>query len=658
MLTVVQPNVLNVRKRSNAVWPDSETDVDFINFGSVAESVAELIEQAASKPLSIGVSGAWGVGKSSLIKLTRQALSRRQPSAKESPDAPDKYVFVEFNAWLYQGYDDARAALMESIAAELAHLAEERQTGVDKTREFLGRIDWFRAASLTAGSAVALALGLPPVGLIGQFGSLQGRAKKSVDTELIDDTQAAVTEAVGEAKGLIKDRPVKEDESPRQKIQALRDSFEAALTELDVTLVVLIDDLDRCLPETAVSTLEAIRLFLFLEGTAFVIAADDQMIKHAVRKHFDGPDESLVTNYFDKLIQIPIRVPTLGTQEVRAYMFLLYVQGSELEDTDKETIRRAVCERLSQSWKGLRIDRAFVQSLDIQMPADLVAQLDTADRLTGLMTTATGISGNPRLIKRFLNTLAVRMAVSRSQGINVDEAALAKLLLFERLAPHKLYAELAAAINNSVDGKPEFLAELESGDSDGTSKGESGGGSGEAVDLPEQWSTGFPREWLLLPPKLGDLDMRGALYVSREHLPVITADDGLSSAAAEVLTALLDHPDQANALVEDLNALSLPEHQTMLDKLLDRARQEEQWGVPEILEALLVLTRVAPSLAGQLSGFLGQRPAMQIAPSIVPKINDEAWSTELFACWAANPEVSSQVKLAIEQRVKRGNVAK
>ena len=368
-------------------------------------------------------------------------------------------MFVEFNAWLYQGYDDARAALMESIAAELACLAEERQTGVDKTREFHSRIDWFRAASLTAGSAVALAHGLPPVGLIGQFSSLLGRAKKGVDTELIEDTQASVTETAIEAKGLIKDQPAKEDESPRQKIQALRKSFEAALKELNVTLVVLIDDLDRCLPETAVSTLEAIRLFLFLEGTAFVIAADDQMIKHAVRKHFDGPDESLVTNYFDKLIQIPIRVPTLGTQEVRAYMFLLYVQDSGLEDADKETIRRAVCERLGQSWKGFRIDRAFVQSLDIQMPADLVAQLDTADRLTGLMTTATGISGNPRLIKRFLNTLAVRMAVSRSQGINVDEAALAKLLLFERLAPPKLYAELAAAINNSVDGKPEFLAE-------------------------------------------------------------------------------------------------------------------------------------------------------------------------------------------------------
>jgi predicted KAP-like P-loop ATPase len=102
------------------------------------------------------------------------------------------------------------------------------------------------------------------------------------------------------------------------------------LKELDVTLVVLIDDLDRCLPETTISTLEAIRLFLFLQGTAFVIAADDAMIKLAVKRHFQGVDDELATNYFDKLIQVPIRVPQLGVQEVRAYMMMLFLEDSYL----------------------------------------------------------------------------------------------------------------------------------------------------------------------------------------------------------------------------------------------------------------------------------------------------------------------------------------
>ena len=63
------------------------------------------------------------------------------------------------------------------------------------------------------------------------------------------------------------------------------------------------------------------------------------MIKHAVKRHFEGVDDELVTNYFDKLIQVPIRVPPLGTQEVRAYMMMLFIENSSLDVEEKEMIR-------------------------------------------------------------------------------------------------------------------------------------------------------------------------------------------------------------------------------------------------------------------------------------------------------------------------------
>ncbi|WP_342804334.1 P-loop NTPase fold protein [Bradyrhizobium sp. CSA112] len=66
-------------------------------------------------------------------------------------------MFVEFNAWLYQGYDDARAALMEVIATALAKEAEQRRTGLEKAKELLQRVNWFRAVKLGAGSAFAFA---------------------------------------------------------------------------------------------------------------------------------------------------------------------------------------------------------------------------------------------------------------------------------------------------------------------------------------------------------------------------------------------------------------------------------------------------------------------------------------------------------------------
>src|SRR3546814_7304158 len=118
------------------------------------------------------------------------------------------------------------------------------------------------------------------------------------DDKLFTDVQKAVGEASEAAGGLL---AAKADKSPPKEIQALRDAFEETLEELGVTLVVLIDDLDRCLPPTTISTLEAIRLFLFLKHTAFVIAADTDMITHAVRKHFAGVDDDLATTYFEKL---------------------------------------------------------------------------------------------------------------------------------------------------------------------------------------------------------------------------------------------------------------------------------------------------------------------------------------------------------------------
>src|SRR6266851_9429549 len=120
------------------MWPDNETERDFLNFTGVADTVAEIIVQAQGRPISIGVSGAWGVGKSSMIKLVRRALERRPGGGRA------EFVFVEFNAWLYQGYDDARAALMEVIATTLKKEAEERQSGLAKVQELLKRVDWLR----------------------------------------------------------------------------------------------------------------------------------------------------------------------------------------------------------------------------------------------------------------------------------------------------------------------------------------------------------------------------------------------------------------------------------------------------------------------------------------------------------------------------------
>jgi predicted KAP-like P-loop ATPase len=620
------------------MWTDHETENDFLNFSGVARTVAEIIEQAQPNPISIGVSGAWGVGKSSMIKLIRGELAKRYPEGN------GKFIFVEFNAWLYQGYDDARAALIEVVASALANNATERKTGIEKTKDLLNRVNWFRAAKLTAGSVLSLAMGLPPAGLLGE---IVGLGKKALDGEFDSNAAGEVVEAadkVGKsATGLIKP---KISTSPPKEINALRKSLEEALKEMEVTLVVLIDDLDRCLPETTISTLEAIRLLLFLKHTAFVIAADDQMIKHAVKRHFQGVDDDLVTNYFDKLIQVPIRVPPLGTQEVRAYMMLLFIENSDLNIDEKELIRGKVCDQLGKTWQGKRVDLPFLRTLEVNLSDELISRLETADRLAHLMTSATGIIGNPRLIKRFLNALSIRMAMSHAQGVGVDESVLVKVLLFERCGNPKAYAELVKSVTESDNGEPAFLANLERKAI-----------AGESLDLKTPWNEPFVADWLRLSPQLGDRDLRGVLYVSREHTPLITPEDRLSSEAAELLAALIEHPEMANSIKDRLVSVTHAEISVIMDRLLDRARREQEWGAPPILEACLVVASVDPPQGPRLAGFLTERPSAQIKPNIVPKIADQEWAKPIFIKWEEDIAVSRPVKSAIKHRRGNGNIS-
>lgn len=623
------------------MWPDNETDRDFLNFTGIADTVAEIIVQADGRPISIGISGVWGVGKSSMIKLVRRSLTERAETDKEKEASP--FIFVEFNAWLYQGYDDARAALMEVIGEKLIREAEHRKKGIDKAKEFVERIQWFRLAKLVAGSAIAMHAGIPPIGLIGEvYGVGKELLSGHTTAETVEKAEKTADKAKETATGLL---AAKKRKSPPEEIHALRENFEKTLEALEVTLVVLIDDLDRCLPETTISTLEAIRLVLFLKHTAFVIAADDEMIKYAVRQHFPDVTNELAVNYFDKLIQVPIRVPPLGTQEVRAYMMLLYVENSDLHKDVKEKIRAGICKQLALAWQGKRVDRAFVQTLHNPFGNDLIGKFDAADRLAHLMTTASGIAGNPRLIKRFLNALAIRMAISKAQGVGVDEAVLAKMLLFERVGNPKAYAELTKSVTENGDGKPAFLREWEE---------QAEAGKNFKRDAP--WDDAFVQEWLTLTPRVADQDLRGVLYVSREHAPLISPEDRLSSEAAELLTALLQHPDMAATLKDRLVKLSRAEITIIMDRLLDQARREQEWGVPPILEACLVVS-AADAVQGQrVAAFLSDVPPGQIKPSIVPKIGDEPWANSVFEKWEKSPGVSTVAKKAISQRRQDGNV--
>jgi predicted KAP-like P-loop ATPase len=77
------------------------------------------------------------------------------------------------------------------------------------------------------------------------------------------------------------------EENVCRSVRDFRADFGKLLEEAKrKTLVVFIDDLDRCLPDTIIATLKAIELFLFVSGTAFVIGADERPVPYTVRLRF------------------------------------------------------------------------------------------------------------------------------------------------------------------------------------------------------------------------------------------------------------------------------------------------------------------------------------------------------------------------------------
>ena len=113
-------------------------------------------------------------------------------------------------------------------------------------------------------------------------------------------------------------------------------------------VIILIDDLDRCLPRHIIENLEAIKLFLNVSGTAFVIAADEYIVSNAIKSEYrslieaseqDGRGRNIGESYMEKFIQLPYRLPSLSNKEVETYVNLLFCQ-SELSKESFDIVQK------------------------------------------------------------------------------------------------------------------------------------------------------------------------------------------------------------------------------------------------------------------------------------------------------------------------------
>lgn len=623
---------------------DIESKVDYLNFRIVADPVATMIKQSGTNPISIGVSGNWGAGKSSMVQMIADSLTTGENGSN--------YRVVDFNAWLYQGYEDARLALLQQVADKLGDLTKEKQTGFEKFKEFLARVNWFKLtiASLPvlAKAAIgALALG-PAGGMAGGITALLGKLGKTKSIEL-DQVPGAVESLTKQIPNLKEYWKEAADKSMPKEIEALRKSFAETLKELDVRLVVVVDDLDRCLPDTALSTLEAMRLLLMVERTVFIIAADETMIRQAVRIRYgtESINADRETSYFDKLVQVPVYVPRPGPNEVKCYIMMLLaemaVQQGKLSQTECSAAANYLREAIKKSWAGKLTRTVLAQAFDKCNDNTISELIDIADQISGIMTTSPSIGGNPRLIKRFLNNLMIRKLVAESQEMGLSFDALIKLHLFERCAPAGAFDELAGMVVNSANGKLVEFGKWE----DVCAKGDT------PEDIPAKWKGDFFVQWIALSPSLANVDLRPFIYLSQEDKKRIVPSNDYSPEGRTALAVLLETRKFNPALLDIIKRVESSELESIFDILKSRSKAD-QWSV-ESLSRLLYIPIAVPAFRDVFLRFFDAMPASKRASSIIPHLSNQDWAVSLLEKWANDSNTPKTTVNAIRALKKTKN---
>ena len=419
------------------MWKDSETIIDYLNFDYIIDAVVKLVLDEDLSPSSIGLYGDWGSGKSSLMKMVEQHLISMN----------DKSILcIRFNGWLFEGYEDAKTALCGTIL-ESIHKKEGLSSQVKgKVRKLWNKVD----VQKILGKGIRYGL---DYFMTGGVLSLTDFTISQITNALKKNAENVTEEDI--AKAL---RSLKTDNNIRKDIKNFHDEFEKILKETNIKhLVVFIDELDRCSPETILDIIEAMRLFLFAKGTSFVIGADQRLIEYAIKtkyKEVIGNNLDIGREYMEKVIQYPVNIPALDENEVEQYISCLLLE----KDLDKDEFAEIL-----QIIKGLKpLERFDYEYLNLKK-AELANKCKKSLYLSGQISSvlAKQINGNPRQCKRFLNTLFMRLDMAKSRHIELKKNVMAKLMLIEYFAA-PLY-KLVIDPNNKGD-----FAKFENGEDDVT----------------------------------------------------------------------------------------------------------------------------------------------------------------------------------------------
>lgn len=580
------------------MWTDNETSEDLLGFQVHADLIKSLILEGNLLPITIGVFADWGGGKTSIMKIIQNSFDSESLESPEAKAQVDGILCLYFNGWLFEGYDDAKSALISSVIMSLGDHKRFGPKIKDKCASLLRSVNWLRVAYLGAKNVAIPAIAAYATGgatIVPQaanwFGWGAGQVAKLAEQSPSDTNNWETL--------------IKNDPNPQNPldIKDFREQFSDMLAKSDIkTLVVLIDDLDRCSPERIIENLEAIKLFLNVEGTAFLIGADPRIVRHAVEWKYgvtstqknskDGDesqrDYSLVEDYLEKLIQYPYHLPKLSPAEIETYISLLFCKFHLSSDDFKKVLiecNRTRAANRFEAFGGDSIEQILPNLSGTQDRQKLRESLAISSVIAPLITEC--LKGNPRQVKRFLNLFELRKKLSEVAHLNhIKNNVLVKMMILEYCYPER-YEELYRWQNQN-EGKPQILIDLEnhfnpqipapdvtSKDDDHTdvvseksSKTEKPSKSEPVLPkkefvVPAGWEDAGIRKWIQVNPALSGIDLRDYFWLTRDRLQSTLAGMTMISPVVRRLIERLLRKEKDDALFAEISGMSQEDQKTL-----------------------------------------------------------------------------------------------
>jgi predicted KAP-like P-loop ATPase len=644
---------MSSQQQSIHVWQDNETEIDLLGFDVHADLIRSVITDPSVLPVTVGVFGDWGGGKSSIMKMLQKELSNEETYPN--------VVCLYFNGWTFEGYEDAKSALLSSILIQLGEHKKFGAKAKDWVVKLLKRLKWMEFGKLAVKHvgipmAVAAATGgvaAVPVAVAAVASVVANNALGKTEGE--DGTASPEINW----SSLVEASPEKPD---LMGVRKFREEFEKMLAKTGISvLVVLIDDLDRCLPERLIETLEAIKLFVSVPRTAFVIGADPRIVRHAISTRYvkrqlehsgnalevRQEEEGLVQDYLEKLIQVPYQLPRLSPSEIETYVNLLACEKL-LDPAQFPAVLRA--------WRNTRAQNIYApftaESIHkaltggAELPANLKEQLDWSKAVASVITE--GLKGNPRQVKRMLNAMSLRKQLAAVAKISIKEEILAKLMVLE-YSNLPLFQELNQwqAAEKGVPSKLKAL-EIES------LKEEEATETTPPDDGLAKWRTPSMLSWLRMRPPLSGADLRDYFWLARDRTGSTLSGVTMIPPRVQIaLRKLLSDNAGENALgLKLVPGLSGPELPVLFDLLKQEAERH-----PDRLMAAGALHKLAIQKVAGAGAKLIEVARSIAAESLLPSIPQNIAELAQHEPQLRGPSAELLKEIAAHHKTKAGKAA-